>query len=159
MKTIDYFGNRTNLKSSTSKKDLFNIIIKGIAIVIVLFMITTCKKEDELDLFRREKPPIITATQVEDGIKISWTEVRGANAYEVQRRESDFLPPDYLFQQITVFLPVSGNSLVDEAPINGTNYYRVCAMKRVDNPSYYYEYGEYSNVVSINYTVFDGDIE
>lgn len=92
--------------------------------VIILSMTTTCQKDDEMDKFMQEPSPVITITQMENGLKISWNEVPGTNNYSLDKSDNNF---DYLslFHSEIVY----GTFYIDENPIEGINYYRVRAQK------------------------------
>ncbi len=152
MKTEVHLKKRANPKSRTSRN-----FIRGVSFVVILFMVTTCsKKENELEKFMREPPPIVTVTQVENGLKISWNEVHGANNYQIERSVDNFSGNTLLWS-----VPVYETFYIDENPLEGINYYRVCAQKcnRYDLSTDKECYSLYSNVVSFNYTTASKGIE
>jgi len=137
-----------------------NIVLFCRAGVIILFIISSCKKENEMDKFRSEPPPVITITQVENGLKISWNEVKGRNNYEVQRSIDNFSG----FNTLIKFWFVYETFCIDENPIEGVNYYKVAAQKckRYDinlNSSEKDCRSLESDVVSFNYTNPNGNTE
>ena len=142
---ITSFKNGAGLKKLTSRRNF----TRGVSLVIVLFMVITCKKEDEYEKFKRESPPVITVTQVENGIKISWNEVRGANSYELKRSEDNF-SENTLYNYFIVY----ETFYIDENPLEGINYYRVDAIRcnRYDSSRDKECYSLLGNVVSFNYT-------
>jgi len=116
----DHFKNRVRSKKRANKGKY----VRGICVIIILIMVVTCNKENEMDNFMREPPPVITITQVENGLKISWNEVQGRNNYELKRSEDNFSG-----NTLTNFWFVSEPFYIDENPIEGVNYYRVGAQK------------------------------
>jgi len=150
MDTKNYFKNEASRKS-------LNIFRRGVNFVIILIMIFACKKEDGIELFLRELPPTITITQQENGIKISWDKVRGTDCYEVNRGSADWNEYNdilYLFNSYYVY---GETFFIDENPMNGTNYYRIHAIKCKALGDCYSN--GYSNVVSFNFTAPDEDTE
>ena len=142
---ITSFKNGAGLKKLTSRGHF----TRGVSLVIILFMFTTCKKEDEFEKFKSEAPPVITVTKVENGLKISWNEVRGANSYDLRRSEDNF-SGNTLHNTFVVF----ETFYIDENPLDGINYYRVDAIKcnKYDLSSDKECYSRVSDVVSFNYT-------
>jgi len=140
---INSFKNGAGFKKLTSRH-----FTRGVSLAIILFMVTACE-EDEFEKFKRESPPVITITQVENGLKISWNEVRGVNSYELNRSEDNF--SEYTLYN---FFFVYENFYIDENPLEGINYYRVDAIKcnRYDSSSDKECFSLRSNVVSFNYT-------
>ena len=141
---ITSFKNGAGLKKLTSRGHF----IREVSLVIILFMFTTCKKEDEFEKFKSEAPPVITITKVENGLKISWNEVRGANSYDLRRSEDNF-SGNTLHNTFVVF----ETFYIDENPLDGINYYRVDAIKcnRYDSSKDKECFSLPSNVVSFNY--------
>ena len=142
---ITSFKNGAGLKKLTSRGSF----TRGVSLVIILFMVTTCKKEDEYEKFKHESPPVITVTQVENGLKISWNEVRGANNYDLKRSEDNFSGNTLYYS-----FPVYETFYIDENPLEGINYYRVDAIKcnRYDSSNDKECFRLRSDVVSFNYT-------
>ena len=123
-----------------------------LCLVIILSMTTTCQKDDEMDKFMREPSPVITITQIENSLKISWSEVPSTNNYMLDKSDNNFDDLSLFYSEV-----VHGTFYIDKNPVEGINYYRVRAQKckRYDiNLSS----GErdcrevWSDVVSFNYT-------
>ena len=147
METRDHFKTRVSSKKCANKGNF----IRGVYIVIILITLSTCKKEDEMDKFMREPPPVITIIQVENGLKISWNEVQGINNYYLERSEDNFNG-----NTLVSWWVVYDTFYVDENPIEGVNYYIVGAQKckRYDISSASEKDCRtlWSDIVSFNYT-------
>ena len=130
----------SNLNNLVSKKNL----VRGVSLVVILLIITTCKKEDEFELFKREPAPTITVTQVENGIKISWDEVRGADSYELLKSKYEF----NTFSLIYHYYP-NETFYIDKNLLDGDNYYGLTATKLKKGKYYYHKS---SNVEYFYYT-------
>ena len=116
----DHFKNGVNSKKRANKGKF----IRGVCFLIILIMVVTCNKENEMDKFMSEPPPVITISQVENGLKISWNEVQGRNNYQLWRSEDNF-SGNTLMNFWFVYEPF----YIDENPIEGVNYYKVAAQK------------------------------
>jgi len=143
------FDRVVELKNGVSSKNgtKNGKFIQGICLIIILIMVIACKK-DEMEKFMHEPPPVITVTQVENGLKISWNEIRGVTSYNVERNSEN------KFENTLVYsFPVYANITfyIDENPMTGVNFYRVSAIKldTKNNEAY----ALVSNVVSFNYNI------
>ena len=149
------FDGVVELKNRVGSKNRANKgkFIQGVCLIIILITFIACK-EDEMEKFRHEPPPVITVTQVENGLKISWSEVRGVTGYTVERNsENKFV--NALIYSFPVYANVT--FYIDENPMEGVNYYRVSARKM--NPKKNEQYSLDSNVVSFNYSSAIEDTE
>ena len=116
--------NHLKKEVSSKKRSSMRKIIRGVCFFTTLIMFVTCNKENEMDKFMSEPPPVITITQVENGLKISWNEVKGRNSYELNRSEDNF-SGNTLMNFWFIYEPF----YIDENPIEGVNYYKVAAQK------------------------------
>ena len=142
IESIDHSKNGMNSKKTIKRKSF----VRGVCLAIILIMVTTCKKEDEMDKFFREPFFINTVSRLENGIEISWNEVRGADYYQVEWSEQNFSVPQ--FGMISPRIFVKTNYII-ENPIDGDGYYRVIAYKCKKLRDCYCKY---SDVAFFNYT-------
>lgn len=133
-----------NRNSAIKRKSPYPLI-QGISLAIVLLLIAACGKESEMDQFLEASPPVLTVVQVENGIKLSWSEVKGTDNYIMQKSGckdfSSCLNNILSLNRETFF--------IDENPLDGMNYYKIYALKFTSKGKR--ENTGFSNVVSISY--------
>ena len=142
METKNHLKNRASSKGFASRVNF----ILGIIFVIISIMVTTCKKEDEIEKFMREPPPVITVTKVESGLKILWNKVRGAEFYRVEWSDLNFPELHLIWESPPLYVETY---YIIENPIVGDGYYRVRAFKCKKLGDCHFN--GYSNVVSFDY--------
>jgi len=143
-----YFKVASNKKSIVSR----NYFLQVKVLLIMLIIINACKKESEFDLFLRQSPPTVTVTQVENGLKISWSSVHGADNYDVHRCDNNLCQ---FFQGLII--PINDTFLIEENPKIGYNFFRVSALKYKKSEDIYFSNN--SEVVSFFYKSNNGEKE
>ncbi len=104
MESGNHSKNRASLKSLMSRRNL--LIIASILFFGVF--IGACKDKDKVDEIPLSAPASVAATQVEEGIKVSWTPVGGANSYEIYITCNNIKVDGYkVYDSFTVFKPTT----------------------------------------------------
>ncbi len=104
MESGNHSKNRASLKSLMSRRNL--LIIASILFFVVF--IGACKDKDKVDEIPLSAPASVAATQVEEGIKVSWTPVGGANSYEIYITCNNIKVDGYkVYDSFTVFKPTT----------------------------------------------------
>ena len=127
----------------------YSKILKTCIVVLLITLISTKCTENKPEEFPQPDTPTVTATTVENGVKLSWNKVFITNEsinYEIQRSNTNSNENPNWFS----LAEVTETDYIDNAPNSGSNSYRVQASYDKTGPGIVF--GEWSNSVSIEYT-------
>jgi len=147
--------NGVSLKDRTDKRNLFNLFIRGMSCIIILFMVAACGNNDNPSVAPPPVPTGVSAKVVGNTVQIEWQSVYGPG-YDIEKsatgNSDDFNYLDFTLGYTTAAsaetMPLAYS---DAAPLTGNNYYRIRAWVAGsgNNPRIY---SDYSSVVSCNYS-------
>jgi len=139
-----------------------SIVLFCIAGVIILFIIGACKKENEMDIFLRQPPPVMAVTQEGNVLKFSWNEVEGADSYYLQGASIDWTKnKDKIPYVLNLHEICSETFFTNENQTEGITYYGVSAIKweKIKNGKWKERSNGWSNIESFFYNNSNGDEE